>query len=1446
MSVNIQTPAGLLKISGDRVTKETINKALGYTPVNVDELPDIFDDASDYLVIVDASGNIATRIDEQGVQTVNDVVIQTTTDSHSVVSHIEDGTRHITDAERANWNNKSYTELTDAPNILEDESGELQIADNSGNVIMSVNENGVTTHDVAVNGSGETVAQHHSNTVSHITVTERTKWDNKSDFSGDYHDLTNQPNIEEDESGMIQIADSNGNIIAQIDDAGITTHEIIVEGEGLGQKLKDHEADMVSHITSAERVTWNNKSEFSGNYNDLVDAPSIHEEEDGTELVIADNDGNIITRIDSEGLATHDVIVSRSGESVAEHHNNTTSHITANERTSWNNKSEFSGNYTDLIGEPNITEDESGELSIADSEGNIIARVDETGITAHEVIVNGTALGDIAVKHDARINTLERLVVGPASNDDPSSVPLVSKVEEHIENSDVHVTTDDKTRWDGKTTMSEVEAKDYATNTRVASLEGTVNTHTSDTNIHITAEERVAWNNKSEFSGNYTDLTGEPNITEDESAELNVADPSGNVILRLDETGARTRNIVIGPHEETPEDPIWDVAETLKSHKAHADDTVVHVTQADKDYWNEKPTWSGVDGKFVTKETFDSHVTDNNEHVETFNKHVAAYETHTKLVTATEALPSHVTLAERTSWNAKPTTDEVETAITSKKYATQANLDATNKALNETDAALTEHTSNTTIHVTADDKLKWNNKSEFSGNYTDLEGEPDIQDEGETQKELTIADITGNIAFRIGEDGARVQTLIVGPEEETEEFLIYDVGVTLKNHADTIEQNRSDFDSHVDDTVHHITSSERTTWNNMAPLKHVQDTYVTIESHNKHTAEFDTHTQAFSTHATDTTSDISHITKAQRDSWNAKPTVSEVDTQITNKNYVPYSVYNQHTAEFSSHKSDVTSDVCHITPTERSKWDNKTTLTEAENMVVAKDYATNHTVNQVSAALNTHTSNSTIHVTAEDKLSWNNKSEFSGNYTDLVGEPDIIDEGESQKELTVADSSGNVKLRVDEDGARVDVLVVGPHEATTDRPVYDVGQTLKLHADTIAQDRGDFNNHDNDSVRHITAAERTSWNGKTTYSAIETDFVKQSIFNQHTGEFSAHTSDKKMHVTEASQKQWNTAASKVETIYNNYATSTALTSHVNNAASTYATKDTVNELSAQLTDHKTVRVGTNNPHVTSEERLAWNNKPDSASVSRSIQAAISSAGHAKQTDLDTTNTNLTSATAKIDNHLSATNMHFSGEYTDLKNVPHIKEDESGELIIADSYENIIMRIGEDGAHVTSLLLGTSNTVDVAMSLSNLDRRLIEVGDLRGGWGVESEFVTDYSRHNDGTARAYVETHMFETFYIHPEYSNTYTVQVVYDEWAGNVCDRRILAEKTGTHTVIVSRVDGAAVTTAELGTISNVVEHIKTAFSIYFDKLHKITIEAGNAVDESSLSFDTTKIITAE
>ena len=75
---------------------------------------------------------------------------------------------------------------------------------------------------------------------SHRTVTdaEKTTWNNKSNFSGDYDDLTNKPTIP---TTLAELTEDS-------------THRL---------------------VTDTEKSTWNAKSDFGGDYNDLTNKPTI-------------------------------------------------------------------------------------------------------------------------------------------------------------------------------------------------------------------------------------------------------------------------------------------------------------------------------------------------------------------------------------------------------------------------------------------------------------------------------------------------------------------------------------------------------------------------------------------------------------------------------------------------------------------------------------------------------------------------------------------------------------------------------------------------------------------------------------------------------------------------------------------------------------------------------------------------------------------------------------------------------------------------------------------------------------------------------------------------------------------------------------------------------------------------------------------------------------------
>lgn len=71
------------------------------------------------------------------------------------------------------------------------------------------------------------------------------------------------------------------------------------------------------------------------------------------------------------------------------------------------------------------------------------------------------------------------------------------------------------------------------------------------------------------------------------------------------------------------------------------------------------------------------------------------------------------------------------------------------------------------------------------------------------------------------------------------------------------------------------------------------------------------------------------------------------------------------------------------------KADTANTYTKSEVNGLVVDKADTSALTQVNNALTAHTSDANVHVTASEKSTWNNKSDFSGNYNDLTNKPTI-------------------------------------------------------------------------------------------------------------------------------------------------------------------------------------------------------------------------------------------------------------------------------------------------------------------------------------------------------------------------------------------------------------------------------------------------------------------------
>ena len=145
---------------------------------------------------------------------------------------------------------------------------------------------------------------------NHRTVSDAEKetWNKKSEFSGEYSDLKNIPEIKQltnelktkYDTASDMAAKNQSDITTKLNKSGYTAHQWLQTDENgnivAGEKptytssevsaLPDtthipstlaEMTDDTDHktITSAEREKWNAKSDFSGSYNDLTDVPEI-------------------------------------------------------------------------------------------------------------------------------------------------------------------------------------------------------------------------------------------------------------------------------------------------------------------------------------------------------------------------------------------------------------------------------------------------------------------------------------------------------------------------------------------------------------------------------------------------------------------------------------------------------------------------------------------------------------------------------------------------------------------------------------------------------------------------------------------------------------------------------------------------------------------------------------------------------------------------------------------------------------------------------------------------------------------------------------------------------------------------------------------------------------------------------------------------------------------
>lgn len=150
-----------------------------------------------------------------------------------------------------------------------------------------------------------------------------------------------------DNTEMICLQDQlggGGSSYSAGDGIDITNDVISVTGKVDTSAFTAHTADTTIHVTSAEKATWNAKSDFSGSYNDLTNKPTIP-----TSASQLTNDTGYITSSALDSYATT-ATTSALNNTLTAHTADTTIHVTSADKSSWNGAATNASNAVTALG----------------------------------------------------------------------------------------------------------------------------------------------------------------------------------------------------------------------------------------------------------------------------------------------------------------------------------------------------------------------------------------------------------------------------------------------------------------------------------------------------------------------------------------------------------------------------------------------------------------------------------------------------------------------------------------------------------------------------------------------------------------------------------------------------------------------------------------------------------------------------------------------------------------------------------------------------------------------------------------------------------------------------------------------------------------------------------------------------------------------------------------
>ena len=389
-------------------------------------------------------------------------------------------------------------------------------------------------------------------------------------FSGDYNDLQNLPVIPD-------------------------TTNLATKSE-----LKNHIDNANIHVTSTEKNTWNNKLDNSALTPYATQSYVTNEINKATSGITVDLSPYAKTADINTKLYTKvDKVVGKSLVDDAEiarlatinNYDDTdikTSITNINSKLDTKaNKSElFSKSYNDLTDKPTIPS-LTGYAKLTDIP-DITGKADKTYVDT---------------KLDTKANKSELF---SKSYNDLTDKPTIPSLDGYAKTADINTKLDTKVdKVDGKSLVSDAEITRLSkiSNYDDTDIKNTINNkanttdltaHTSDTDIHVTSNEKTKWDSKldsSALNGYATETFVTEKITE--------AATSGKVDLTGYAKTVEVDNKLASKADKTEIPDISNLA-TKDELSTHADNSSIHITASEKATWNNKLDASALDAYTTT------------------------------------------------------------------------------------------------------------------------------------------------------------------------------------------------------------------------------------------------------------------------------------------------------------------------------------------------------------------------------------------------------------------------------------------------------------------------------------------------------------------------------------------------------------------------------------------------------------------------------------------------------------------------------------------------------------------------------------------------------------------------------------------------------------------------------------------------------------------------------